>query len=215
VKTWLSREISFPRVFASLNCDLGSCYLVYFNCLRHFCSGHQSINCRQIHIWYKFKFPNFQAMCWNWTRDWDPVVKIRSLPLLEGYISMPALRSASQDWTHQMSTNASITHTKRRSTRAIPSNLNRSVTRYMLQGQQPSKCNSTSKSSPPAANIAPAEILLDIFSMLTPRDFDNARRTCSQWMRTSLNHRLLETCLKEQGGGTHGCKTAKCHASPG
>ncbi|CAI7586981.1 unnamed protein product [Penicillium crustosum] len=112
---------------------------------------------------------------------------------------MPALRSASQDWAHQMSTNASITHTKRRSTRPIPSILNKSATRYISQSRQLSKFNSTSKSSPPAANIAPAEILLEIFSMLTPRDFDNARRTCSQWMRTSLNHRLLEKMLKRAG----------------
>ncbi|KAJ5931913.1 hypothetical protein N7516_006402 [Penicillium verrucosum] len=112
---------------------------------------------------------------------------------------MPALRSASQDWAHQMSTDVSITHTKRRSTRPIPSNSNKSATRYMSQSQPLSICNSTSKSSPPAANIAPAEILLEIFSMLTPRDFDNARRTCSQWMRTSLNHRLLENMLKRAG----------------
>ncbi|CRL18321.1 unnamed protein product [Penicillium camemberti] len=112
---------------------------------------------------------------------------------------MPALRSASQDWAHQMPTNASITHTKRRSTRPISSISNKSATRYMSQRRQLSKCNSTSKLSPPAANIAPAEILLEIFSMLTPRDFDNARRTCSQWMRTSLNHRLLENMLKRAG----------------
>ncbi|KAF3387558.1 hypothetical protein F1880_001286 [Penicillium rolfsii] len=50
-----------------------------------------------------------------------------------------------------------------------------------------------------AANIAPAEILLQIFSMLTPRDFDNARRTCSQWMRVSLNRKLLEGMLRRAG----------------
>lgn len=54
-------------------------------------------------------------------------------------------------------------------------------------------------STPPAANVAPAEILLQIYSMLTPRDFDNARRTCSQWMRASLNRRLLEGMLKRAG----------------
>ncbi|KAJ5390902.1 uncharacterized protein N7496_001970 [Penicillium cataractarum] len=54
-------------------------------------------------------------------------------------------------------------------------------------------------STPPAANIAPAEILLQIYSMLTPRDFDNARRTCSQWMRVSLNRKLLEGMLKRAG----------------
>lgn len=35
--------------------------------------------------------------------------------------------------------------------------------------------------------------------MLTPRDFDNARRTCSQWMRASLNQDLLEGMLKRAG----------------
>ncbi|KAJ5584703.1 uncharacterized protein N7459_004503 [Penicillium hispanicum] len=54
-------------------------------------------------------------------------------------------------------------------------------------------------SSPPAANIAPPEILLQIYSMLTPRDFDNARRTCPQWMRVSLNRGLLEGMLKRAG----------------
>lgn len=53
--------------------------------------------------------------------------------------------------------------------------------------------------SPPAANITPPEIMLQIYSMLTPRDFDNARRTCSQWMRVSLNRDLLESMLKRAG----------------
>ncbi|CAG8884165.1 unnamed protein product [Penicillium nalgiovense] len=111
---------------------------------------------------------------------------------------MPALRSSSQDYARQISTNAS-THTNQRSTRSIPSILKKYETRYMSQNRHLSKCNSTSSSSPSAANIAPAEILLEIFSMLTPRDFDNARRTCSQWMRVSLNHKLLENMLKRAG----------------
>lgn len=49
------------------------------------------------------------------------------------------------------------------------------------------------------ANSVPAEILLEIFSMLSPRDFDNARRTCSHWMRVSLNKYLLECMLKRAG----------------
>lgn len=53
--------------------------------------------------------------------------------------------------------------------------------------------------SPPAANVTPPEIMLQIYSMLTPRDFDNARRTCSQWMRVSLNKDLLESMLKRAG----------------
>lgn len=50
-----------------------------------------------------------------------------------------------------------------------------------------------------AANVTPPEILLQIFSLLNPRDFDNARRTCSQWMRASLNRKLLEGMLKRAG----------------
>ncbi|KAJ6179717.1 hypothetical protein N7519_010178 [Penicillium mononematosum] len=111
---------------------------------------------------------------------------------------MPALRSSSQDYARQVSTNAS-THTKQRSTRSIPSVLKKYETRYMSRNRHLSKCNSPSSSSPSAANIAPAEILLEIFTMLTPRDFDNARRTCSQWMRVSLNHKLLENMLKRAG----------------
>lgn len=57
----------------------------------------------------------------------------------------------------------------------------------------------TSGSFTPAANITPPEILLQIFSMLTPRDFDNARRTCSQWMRVGMHRSLLETMLKRAG----------------
>ncbi|CAI7651454.1 unnamed protein product [Penicillium glandicola] len=112
---------------------------------------------------------------------------------------MPALRSSRQDYARQMSTNASIMQTKRSSTRSISSILNKSGAGYMSKRRYLSNCNSTSISSPSAANIAPAEILLEIFSMLTPRDFDNARRTCSQWMRVSLNHRLLENMLKRAG----------------
>ena len=50
-----------------------------------------------------------------------------------------------------------------------------------------------------AANLAPPEILLQIFASLSPRDFDNARRACSQWMRASLNKTLLESMLKRAG----------------
>ncbi|KAJ5373014.1 hypothetical protein N7517_005020 [Penicillium concentricum] len=112
---------------------------------------------------------------------------------------MPALRSSSQDYAHQMPTNASIIHPTRSSTRSIPSVSNKSGAGYMSPIRHLSKWNSTTSSSRPAANIAPAEILLEIFSMLTPRDFDNARRTCSQWMRISLNHKLLESMLKRAG----------------
>ncbi|OJJ43228.1 hypothetical protein ASPZODRAFT_74748 [Penicilliopsis zonata CBS 506.65] len=52
---------------------------------------------------------------------------------------------------------------------------------------------------PPAANIVPPEILLQIYCMLSPRDFENARKTCSQWMRISLDPTLLESMLKRAG----------------
>ncbi|EED18742.1 F-box domain protein [Talaromyces stipitatus ATCC 10500] len=51
----------------------------------------------------------------------------------------------------------------------------------------------------PAANRTPPEILFQIYAMLSPRDFDNARRTCSQWMRASLHQKLLESMLKRAG----------------
>lgn len=51
----------------------------------------------------------------------------------------------------------------------------------------------------PAANRTPPEILFQIYAMLSPRDFDNARRTCSQWMRASLQEKLLENMLKRAG----------------
>lgn len=50
---------------------------------------------------------------------------------------------------------------------------------------------------PPAANRLP-EISLQIYSLLSPRDFDNARRTCSQWIRVSLDMQLLENMLKRE-----------------
>lgn len=69
-------------------------------------------------------------------------------------------------------------------------------------GQAQRDIDLPSKESPlthSAANVTPPEILLQIFALLSPRDFDNARRTCSQWMRTSLNRRLLEGMLKRAG----------------
>ncbi|KAL4884422.1 hypothetical protein BJY04DRAFT_205889 [Aspergillus karnatakaensis] len=51
----------------------------------------------------------------------------------------------------------------------------------------------------PTANTIPSELLAQIFHSLSPRDFDNARRTCSRWMRASLNERLLESMLKRAG----------------
>ncbi|KAJ5171237.1 uncharacterized protein N7500_004020 [Penicillium coprophilum] len=112
---------------------------------------------------------------------------------------MPTLRSSSQEYVCQMPINASIIYTKQSSTSSIPPVSKKSGAGYISQRRHLSKCSSTGSSSPSAANIAPAEILLEIFSMLTPRDFDNARRTCSLWMRTSLSHKLLEDMLKRAG----------------
>ncbi|KAE8152416.1 F-box domain protein [Aspergillus avenaceus] len=53
--------------------------------------------------------------------------------------------------------------------------------------------------SRPTANVVPPEILLQIFFMLNPRDFDNARRTCSQWMKVSLDEHMLDCMLKRAG----------------
>ncbi|RAL02438.1 F-box protein [Aspergillus ibericus CBS 121593] len=63
-------------------------------------------------------------------------------------------------------------------------------------------CRAIDKVTPlrrPVANTLPAEILLQIFHRLAPRDFDNARRTCSQWMRVSLDRDLLQRMLKRAG----------------
>ncbi|BDD55842.1 hypothetical protein MAP00_001326 [Monascus purpureus] len=54
-------------------------------------------------------------------------------------------------------------------------------------------------SMPPAANRLPPEILLQIYFLLSPRDFNNARRTCSQWIRASFDVQLLENMLKRAG----------------
>ncbi|OJJ74875.1 hypothetical protein ASPBRDRAFT_27868 [Aspergillus brasiliensis CBS 101740] len=51
----------------------------------------------------------------------------------------------------------------------------------------------------PVANTVPADILLLIYYRLSPRDFENARRTCFQWMRASLDQRLLKYMLKRMG----------------
>ncbi|KAF7118551.1 hypothetical protein CNMCM5793_008081 [Aspergillus hiratsukae] len=70
--------------------------------------------------------------------------------------------------------------------------------------------------SRPAANITPPEILLQIFYLLSPRDFDNARRTCSQWMRVSLDKDLLESMLKRAGwwdAWQHDCDSYRSDSS--
>ncbi|KAJ5473837.1 hypothetical protein N7475_003403 [Penicillium sp. IBT 31633x] len=125
---------------------------------------------------------------------------------------MPALRSASLDCAGHMSKNDLITSSKRRSTVSISSDWKKTGTVQLPRARHVSRLNLRNSSSSPAANMAPAEILLGIFSMLAPRDFDNARRTCSQWMRISLNGRLLETMLKRAGwwdAWLQDCKTPR------
>ncbi|KAF3005731.1 hypothetical protein E8E13_006344 [Curvularia kusanoi] len=45
----------------------------------------------------------------------------------------------------------------------------------------------------------PTELLTNIFTLLKPKDFNAARRTCRDWMATSLNKRLLGTMLLRGG----------------
>ncbi|KAJ5787677.1 hypothetical protein N7457_002667 [Penicillium paradoxum] len=112
---------------------------------------------------------------------------------------MPALLSPTLDYAGHTSKSDSFSHIKRSPALPISPILTKDVAERPLPAQGGSILKSRSTSSPPAANLAPAEILLDIFSMLAPRDFDNARRTCSQWMRVSLDKKLLETTLKRAG----------------
>ncbi|KAJ5542876.1 hypothetical protein N7535_005299 [Penicillium sp. DV-2018c] len=109
---------------------------------------------------------------------------------------MPSLRSSSQGYAGHLLNDGSITHIKQTLT-VSKHPTKKPDCRHMSQSRPSSKWSPTKPL--PAANVAPAEILLDIFSMLAPRDFDNARRTCSQWMRVSLDHRLLRTMLKRAG----------------
>lgn len=113
---------------------------------------------------------------------------------------MPSLRS-SHGYDGHMQQHDSIAHKKRNSRVSIHPTLNeRETGRISPPHDQPlPKSSRKTKPARSAANIAPPEILLDIFSMLAPRDFDNARRTCSQWMRVSLNDKLLETMLRRAG----------------
>ncbi|KAJ5305924.1 hypothetical protein N7508_004939 [Penicillium antarcticum] len=113
---------------------------------------------------------------------------------------MPSLRS-SQGYTSHVPRNDSSIRKKRNSRISIHPTLNeRETGRISPPHDQPvPRSHQKTKSARSAANIAPPEILLDIFSMLAPRDFDNARRTCSQWMRVSLNDKLLEAMLRTAG----------------
>jgi hypothetical protein len=118
-----------------------------------------------------------------------------------GYNNMPALRSlrsSNQDYASHMSKKDSVTHRKR-NLASVPTTSMKTEAQQVPRKGHASAISSTKGLTLSAANFAPTEILLDIFSMLAPRDFDNARRTCSQWMRVSLNHRLLEIMLKRAG----------------
>lgn len=69
-------------------------------------------------------------------------------------------------------------------------------------------------SLPPIANVIPPEILLQIFCLLNPRDFDNARRICSLWMRVSLDHALLASMLKRAGWWDAWLRDCQRHLQP-
>ncbi|KAL5336274.1 hypothetical protein BJX70DRAFT_286758 [Aspergillus crustosus] len=91
----------------------------------------------------------------------------------------------------------------------IPSAVTRRLLEYVPEKSRSSlrlTCKSWARAidqvllpSLPTANTIPPELLAQIFHSLSPRDFDNARRTCSQWMRASLDERLLESMLKRAG----------------
>lgn len=65
--------------------------------------------------------------------------------------------------------------------------------------QHSDTCWSGSGQEKPTSNLIPSDILLQIYPMLSPRDFDTARHTCSQWMRGSLDEGLLKCMLKRAG----------------
>lgn len=92
-----------------------------------------------------------------------------------------------------------VTQRRRSPTIPCPAASPDSQTALAVLARHGNDCTTFADGSLPAANITPPEILLQIYSMLTPRDFDNARRTCSQWMRVSLNRDLLKGMLKRAG----------------
>ncbi|CAI7672593.1 unnamed protein product [Penicillium bialowiezense] len=110
-----------------------------------------------------------------------------------GCITMPALRSlrSSQDYAGHLSDSVS----RRKTTASIPTRTDAGH----LPLKRQTRASISRRESPSAANFAPPEILLDIFSLLSPHDFDNARHTCSRWMRVSLNEQLLERMMKRAG----------------
>lgn len=58
----------------------------------------------------------------------------------------------------------------------------------------------------PSAFFLPAEIILQIYALLSPADYNAARHTCRFWMLVSLDNRLLETMLK-RGGWSSAART--------
>lgn len=51
----------------------------------------------------------------------------------------------------------------------------------------------------PASRSLPTEILISIFDLLSPKDFNAARRTCRDWMAASIDKRLLNAMLLRGG----------------
>ncbi|KAJ6093347.1 hypothetical protein N7486_008636 [Penicillium sp. IBT 16267x] len=107
---------------------------------------------------------------------------------------MPALRSRSKRFAKQTPKEYCILGSHSAVTSPESSSESEGITELVQHDY-----TKVASSSSSAANTTPAEILLQIYSLLTPRDFDNARRTCSQWMRVSLNKDLLASMLKRAG----------------
>ncbi|CAG8001951.1 unnamed protein product [Penicillium olsonii] len=112
------------------------------------------------------------------------------MAITAGYI-MPAVRSLStQDYTYGLSQESACM----RQSPSIPQNEVDHV-----PSKEISTDSNLTEREPSAATRAPPEILLQIFSLLSPREFNSARHTCSRWMRVSLNERLIGRMLKSAG----------------
>lgn len=135
-------------------------------------------------------------------------VHVESIETLRLYVEMPSLSSRIKRPSGQMPEEdvsmarsipegiAQASHSPTTSTSATYDTENTPTEFARHESDDPGVAEA---SSPKAANVTPPEILHQIYSMLTPRDFDNARRACSQWMRASLNRELLEGMLKRAG----------------
>ncbi|KFA53462.1 hypothetical protein S40293_03468 [Stachybotrys chartarum IBT 40293] len=67
----------------------------------------------------------------------------------------------------------------------------------MLEGED--RGARTDEQEPPASMKLPTETLQQIYSLLSPIDFDAARHTCRSWFLTSLDRSLLAMILRRGG----------------